>query len=70
MTEELKKDIVERKITSGDNYIKALRKVVYNMFDLDPVAIECKKIYIDVNSCLSIMFRGDQYNTEECTNEL
>lgn len=70
MTEELKKDIVERKITSGDSYIKALRKVVYNMFDLDPVAIECKKIYIDVNSCLSIMFRGDQYNTEECTNEL
>lgn len=70
MTENLKKDIVERKLTSGDSYFKALRKVVYNMFDVDPNTIECKKIYIDVNSCISVMFRGDQYNTEECASEL
>ena len=70
MTEELKKDIVEKKLTSGDNYFKALRKVVYNMFEVDPATIECTKIYIDVNSCLSIMFRGEEYNTEECRNEL
>lgn len=70
MTEQLKNSVVEKKLTNIDGYLKAMRKVVHKMFEIDPSTIECKKIYIDVNSCLSIMFRGDEYNTDECKNEL
>lgn len=70
MREDMKTPVVEKRLLNSTNFISTLRSVVYKMFQVDPATIDCKKIYIDLNSCLSIIFRGEEYNTEECRQEL
>lgn len=59
------KDVLDNKLVSNPNFAKLVRSIIFKVFNVET---EYKTIYIDLNSCLSILFHYDNIN-EEILNE-
>lgn len=61
---------LDEKLEEVPGYIKMVRSVMYKMFDIDSKDVDARKVYIDVNSCASILFRADDINDPELMVEV
>lgn len=67
---EFKKTKLDEQIKETPRYIKVLKKVVARMFELNFKELDASRIYVDINSCLSVIFREDNYNNEDNIQEM
>lgn len=58
---------LDKKISSDSSYKKLIKNILGDMFRLKT---DAKRIYIDLNSCLSILFREEDINNEEIIDEV
>lgn len=57
----------DERITHNSNWRRIIRNVVSNIFRIET---DFSRIYIDLNSCLSILFRYENVNDNNITDEL
>lgn len=61
------KDVLDSKLVSNPNFAKLVRSIIFKVFNVET---EYKTIYIDLNSCLSILFHYDNINEEVLNDEI
>lgn len=70
MREYSNKTKLDKHIEETPGYIKMVKSVMFKMFDLNTDELDVKKIYIDVNSCISIVFRTPDINDPQLIQEV
>lgn len=58
---------IDKKITTQRDFKSVVSNILKNMFRVN-IYPEIKKIYIDLNSCLSILFRYENINSKDITD--
>lgn len=52
---------IDKKLKDNERYKLVVTSIIQNMFKVDSY---CKRIYVDINSCVSILFRYPDMNTD------
>lgn len=60
-------DVLDSKLTANPNFAKLVRSIIFKVFSVET---EYRTIYIDLNSCLSILFHYDNINEQILNDEI